>query len=346
MGSCWITQVSLKVTTVIGASSETPSGHAYLNGGGGLHVGMVLPVPLGHSTLIAAIQPSLVLYTCHEDTCGGAGGAGGGGFSGCVGAGTLCGGGGLSGCVGAGSGCGRGGFETITGVAAGCVCAGSVCAVWSGCGWRGGGLPLDTMHAGMAAMVMTKGLANDLRGVRAAMVGPYQKIWLKLVRRPSAVDIHFTERVERSADVNETGDDQGQLQIHARQAARNSADLSWYAGPVGSATERLAALIARCEDNLGEVARIRMSGDKLAIEVEGELGLRWRLAVLRAALDAPPDGDAVRELYGELVDRYRDDPKCLAIVKPIGDEIRRRETDGSLPSTMVVRSNRHRSPTR
>lgn len=115
---------------------------------------------------------------------------------------------------------------------------------------------------------------------------------------------------------------------------------------MGSAADRLAALVARCEANLAEVAKARVSGDKLAIEVEGELALRWRLAVLRSALDAPPDGDAVRELYGELVDRYRDDPKSLAIVKPLGSEIRRRESDGSLPSTMVVRSNRRKSPTR
>jgi hypothetical protein len=110
--------------------------------------------------------------------------------------------------------------------------------------------------------------------------------------------------------------------------------------------DRLAALVARCEDNLQEVAKARASGDKLAIEVEGELALRWRLAVLRAALDAPPDADAVRELYGELVDRYRDDPKSLAIVKPIGDEIRKRESSGALPSTMVVRSDRRKTPTR
>lgn len=90
------------------------------------------------------------------------------------------------------------------------------------------------------------------------------------------------------------------------------------------------------------MAGVRESGDALALEVGGELALRWRLAVLRAVLDAPPDDDAVRELYGELVDRYRDDPKSLAVIKPLGDEIRRRESDGSLPSTLVVRSDRRK----
>lgn len=56
----------------------------------------------------------------------------------------------------------------------------------------------------------------------------------------------------------------------------------------------------------------------------------------------PPDGDAVRELYGELVDRYRDDPTRLAQLRPIGDEIRKLEAEGTLPSAMVARSDRRK----
>jgi hypothetical protein len=54
----------------------------------------------------------------------------------------------------------------------------------------------------------------------------------------------------------------------------------------------------------------------------------------------------VRELYGELVDRYRDDPASLAQLRPLGDEIRKLEAEGRLPSTLVVRSPRARGPAR
>jgi hypothetical protein len=103
---------------------------------------------------------------------------------------------------------------------------------------------------------------------------------------------------------------------------------------------RLAALVATCEGELGAVAGARRLGDALAATLGGELGLAWRVLVLRSAIAAPPDGDAVRELYGELVDRYRDDPAALAVIKPIGAEIRKLEAAGELPSTMVARSKR------
>ena len=63
---------------------------------------------------------------------------------------------------------------------------------------------------------------------------------------------------------------------------------------------------------------------------------------LRRLMAAPPDDDAVRELYCELVDRFRDDPDALAIIKPIGDEIRKLEAAGALPSTLVARSERRK----
>lgn len=105
-------------------------------------------------------------------------------------------------------------------------------------------------------------------------------------------------------------------------------------------TARLTELVARCEADPALSARDRHTGDKLADQLGGALALRWRIAVIRALMAAPPDSDAVREAYGELVDRYRGDKAALAQVKPIGDEIRRRESDGSLPSAMVARSNR------
>lgn len=110
------------------------------------------------------------------------------------------------------------------------------------------------------------------------------------------------------------------------------------------AAERLTALAERCEADPHALAAEREAGDALAAEVGGEAALRWRIAVVRALIVDPPDPDAVREAYGELVDRYRSDPRSLARIKPIGDEIRRRESDGSLPSTLVVRSDRRSRP--
>ena len=112
-------------------------------------------------------------------------------------------------------------------------------------------------------------------------------------------------------------------------------------GGKGDST-RLAALVERCEADLGHALAHREDGDALASHVGGELALRWRIAVVRALIADPPDGDAVREAYGEIVDRYRDEPASLAVIKPLGDEIRKLEASGNLPSTLVARSDRRR----
>lgn len=106
------------------------------------------------------------------------------------------------------------------------------------------------------------------------------------------------------------------------------------------AIARLTALVQRADEEPASLDR--EAGDKLAGEVGGDLALRWRMGVVKALMAAPPDPDAVREAYGELVDRYRDDETALATIRPLGDEIKRRESDGSLPSTMVARSNRRK----
>ncbi|HUS29646.1 MAG TPA: hypothetical protein VMZ53_14130 [Kofleriaceae bacterium] len=111
------------------------------------------------------------------------------------------------------------------------------------------------------------------------------------------------------------------------------------------AKTRLTALAARVESDPAALAD-RAKGDVLAHEVGGEAALRWRIAVIRALIANPPDSDAVREAYGELVDRYRDDAKALSSIKSIGDEIRRRESEGSLASTMVARTPRPRKQTK
>lgn len=113
-----------------------------------------------------------------------------------------------------------------------------------------------------------------------------------------------------------------------------------------SALARLAALAARIEADPKALAAARDDGDALADELEAQgasaidAALRWRIAVVRALITAPPETDAIRELYGELVDRYRDDPVRLAALRPLGDEIREREADGTLARSLVVRSKR------
>lgn len=104
------------------------------------------------------------------------------------------------------------------------------------------------------------------------------------------------------------------------------------------ANTRLSTLVARLEADPAALAQDRDAGDQLALEIGGELALRWRIAVVRGLIDVDPD--TVREAYGELVDRYRDDAASLTHIKPLGDEIRRHESDGSLPSTLVARSDR------
>jgi len=116
-----------------------------------------------------------------------------------------------------------------------------------------------------------------------------------------------------------------------------------------TAPARLAALAAKIEADPSALAASRAQGDVLADKldaggdggaVSGDAALRWRIAVVRAVIAAPPDGDAVRELYGELVDRYRDQPARLAALRPLGDEIRRLEAEGTLARSLVARSDR------
>jgi hypothetical protein len=109
---------------------------------------------------------------------------------------------------------------------------------------------------------------------------------------------------------------------------------------VSSDAATLTALAERCETDPSALADVRARGDALALAIGGDVALRWRVAVIRALIADPPDGDAVREAYGELIDRYRDDAARLATLRPLGEEIRRLEADGTLPSTLVARSDR------
>jgi hypothetical protein len=103
--------------------------------------------------------------------------------------------------------------------------------------------------------------------------------------------------------------------------------------------ERLTAL---CDADPAAIVAARADGDALARDLGGELALRWRIAFVRALMAAPPDGDAVREAYGELVDQYRDDEHAMERVRALGDEIHPLEVDGKLPSALVARSDRRK----
>ena len=109
-------------------------------------------------------------------------------------------------------------------------------------------------------------------------------------------------------------------------------------------TARLEGLVRACEADLAQVAAARSQAAALADAIGGELGFRWAVVDLRAILAAPPpDDDSVRERYGELLDQHREHPERLATLRLIGDEIRRLEEAGVLPSALVVRSPRRRA---
>lgn len=107
--------------------------------------------------------------------------------------------------------------------------------------------------------------------------------------------------------------------------------------------DRLAVLAAQLVSDPAMLAELRGDGDALASRPglrDGAVALRWQIAVVRAVMEAPPDGDTVRELYGALIDRYRDRPARLAELRSLGEEIRQREEEGALARSLVVRSER------
>lgn len=76
----------------------------------------------------------------------------------------------------------------------------------------------------------------------------------------------------------------------------------------------------------------------------GDVLFRWQLHhlhwFLRAAAEHLEGGEEARELYGELLDEYRDEPDKLARLHPLGEELHRLEVAGDLPRAMVVRRRR------
>jgi len=104
--------------------------------------------------------------------------------------------------------------------------------------------------------------------------------------------------------------------------------------------EELENLIREGESDLARVAARRARAHVLAKKLGGELELRWEVVELRAALVTPPDDDSIRERYGALLDRHREHPERLERLRALGEEIRKLEDAGVLPSALVARAPR------
>lgn len=109
-----------------------------------------------------------------------------------------------------------------------------------------------------------------------------------------------------------------------------------------TAAQRLASLIDSGERDLSSVDGHRAEAAALLPLVGEELGFRWRLLLLRAALVAPPADDTIAELYGELVEVARGDPTRLAQVRKFGERLRELQDAEVLPRTMMLRAPRRR----
>jgi hypothetical protein len=124
----------------------------------------------------------------------------------------------------------------------------------------------------------------------------------------------------------------------------------------------LQAHLAECEMTLGEPADgVRRFLDVFdarpelfyeygwdleddARAIGGDLQFRWQIHHLRwflhAASEHTDGGEEARELYGALLDEYRDDEHRLTVIQRFGEEISRLEAAGDLPRAMVVRRRR------
>jgi hypothetical protein len=125
--------------------------------------------------------------------------------------------------------------------------------------------------------------------------------------------------------------------------AAHLADIEISLGDPGAGLRRFVDVLDRRPDLFVEFGW-ELEDDARA--AGGELLFRWQLHQLRWFIGAGADqaevGDEARELYGELLDEYRDDPGRSSRLQALGEEIRRLEVAGDLPRAMVVRQRRRR----
>ena len=96
----------------------------------------------------------------------------------------------------------------------------------------------------------------------------------------------------------------------------------------------------------GLVVEVDAEVETIAAEMGGDVWLDYRLAGLRAALDAAAaaddeaDTDWVREVYGELLEEHRDDGARLARIREVGRLIDAAARRGDLPRALIRRGPR------
>ena len=110
------------------------------------------------------------------------------------------------------------------------------------------------------------------------------------------------------------------------------------------AQAQLEMLVAQFEHNLAGIEASQDRGNLLATQVGGDLGFRWHVVYLRWLTAHPPNGDSVRETYGELLDLYRNAPERITVLRKLGEHIRFLEDSGALPAAMVARTPRTPKP--
>jgi len=115
----------------------------------------------------------------------------------------------------------------------------------------------------------------------------------------------------------------------------------------GRRGEAMAEYLAILDRDPGLLVELGAELERVAAEMGGDVWLEYRLAGLRAALDAAVqdsgeggDTDWVREAYGELLEEHRDDPPRLSRIRAVGRLIDAAVERGELPRAFIRRGPR------
>ena len=116
----------------------------------------------------------------------------------------------------------------------------------------------------------------------------------------------------------------------------------------GRRDEAMTEFLAVFASDPGLLVELGAELERVACEMGGDVWLDYRLAGLRAALDAgsahagsiDDGGDWVREAYGELLEEHRDHPARLARIRAVGRLIDEAVERGDLPRALIRRGPR------